>query len=147
VRSGLADHYGPIAISTNTSHYKSKEFGPIGRTEIFKKNCMNQKVSEAIKKDEIDLDDINSWASILQTTEKEVAKTKLARWTPRNLYELEKVNKGAFHEVLEGLTPIIQVGVSKLLQYLEHEEQKKRDEEKVKAQRELNAELEKGAGR
>jgi hypothetical protein len=99
---------------------------------------MNQKVSEGIKKNEIDLDNTNSWTTILQTNEKDVTETKLSIWTPRNLYELEKVNKGAFHEVLEGLTPIIQVGVSKLLQYLNHEEQNKLHEEKIKQIRELN---------
>jgi hypothetical protein len=103
-----------------------------------KRIVMNQKVIEDIKKNEIDLDNTNSWTIILQTNEKDVTETKLSIWTPINLYELEKVNKGAFHEVLEGLTPIIQVGVSKLLQYLNHEEQNKLHEEKMKQIRELN---------
>jgi hypothetical protein len=100
---------------------------------------MNQKVSEAIKKDEIDLDDINSWASILQTTEKEVAKTKLARWSPKDLYILEKEDSNGFNSVWTTVPAELKVPARKLLQYL----QEKHDEEKVKAQRELNAELEK----
>jgi hypothetical protein len=80
---------------------------------------MNQKVREAINKNEIDLDDINSWASILQTTEEEVAKTKLARWSPRDLYILEKEDSNGFNSVWTTVPAELKVPARKLLHYLQ----------------------------
>jgi hypothetical protein len=93
---------------------------------------MSQKVIELIRKSEIDLKDIKSWEIILETSERELAQTKLPRWSPNDLYILEREDVDGFKEVWSTVPTEMKVKGRKLLQYLQEEEQKKRDEEQKK---------------
>jgi hypothetical protein len=90
---------------------------------------MNQKVIEAIKKNEIDLNDIKSWETILETNERELVRTKLPRWPPNDLYILEREDVDGFKEVWSTIPTEMKVKGRKLLQYIQEEEQKKRAQE------------------
>lgn len=95
---------------------------------------MNQKVIEAIKNKEIDLNGIKSWEIILETNERELAETKLPRWPPNDLYILEREDFDGFKEVWSSVPTEMKVKGRKLLQYLQEEEQKKLEQRRDQEQ-------------
>jgi hypothetical protein len=84
-----------------------------------------------------------SWDKILPNDKNSA--NALKDWVPELFFGLKE------NELEEAMKPLNNLQTKQFLrresQNRRDEEQKKRDEEKVKAQRELNAELEEGAGR
>jgi hypothetical protein len=96
---------------------------------------MNKKVLQMY---ELDLDEIDSWVSILQTSEEEFAKTKLTKWSPKDLYALEMEDPGAFQSVWSTVPVVWKVQTRLVFEYLStkhrnqcYEEDKRRDLEKI----------------
>jgi hypothetical protein len=66
---------------------------------------MDQEIIDLIEKNRIDLKKIESWTKLLQINMEQVIGTELAKFSPYNLYLLEKIDLSDVKSVLKTISP------------------------------------------